>query len=154
MKTLYLVVALLCPLPAFAQVSAPTTVDTRDEGTSQGRARAINCVGAGISCTAAAGVATLTVGGGSVTASSVSIAMGGLTKVRVTVTDAAVLAGSKIVFNVRRPDVAQEDDEGFSYTVNVVKVSAGSFDLVVRVADPDADYQPPTETMQVIYVVG
>lgn len=65
MKAIWIVLALLLPTTAIAQVSAPTTVDTRDEGTSQGRARAINCVGAGITCTAAAGVATLTVGGGS-----------------------------------------------------------------------------------------
>lgn len=66
MRALCLLLTLLLPTTiAYAQVSAPTTIETRDEGTAQGRVRAINCVGAGITCTVSAGVATLTAAGSS-----------------------------------------------------------------------------------------
>lgn len=55
----------LLPAVAFAQVSPPTRVDVQDEGSSQGRVRALNCVGSGIACTVSGSTGTLTVSGGS-----------------------------------------------------------------------------------------
>src|SRR5437870_2636736 len=42
----------------------PPGVVIQDEGTTQGRARALSCMGAGITCSVSAGVATLNATGG------------------------------------------------------------------------------------------
>lgn len=77
---------------------------------------------------------------------------------RVTVTDAAVTAASKITGSIRRPDTADDSaDLGLLYTANVVKVAAGSFDLLVFCTAwgvDDAILAMPNETVQFIYTVG
>lgn len=91
MRRLLFVILLLCPASAWAQVSAPTTIEVRDEGSTQGRVRALNCSGAGISCSVTSGLGTLSVsGGGSGSANvvevSISLGTGGGMVYAVTVT--------------------------------------------------------------------
>lgn len=50
--------------PAWAQFASPPGVTLRDEGTAQGRVRALDCVGTGVTCSVSAGVGTLTISGG------------------------------------------------------------------------------------------
>lgn len=148
---------LLLPVSAFCQVTPGTSSTTvKDEGITQGSVTTMNFVGAGVACVAAAGTGTCTITGGvgTTTVLSASLAMAGETKKRFTITDATISATSKIVLTVRRPNVTIENDTGTTYTVNVVTVALGSFDVVVRVDDPDADADPPTETIEVHYVVG
>lgn len=114
MKTLRaLVVGLLVGLACTVvggQVSAPTTIDIREEGTSQGRVRAINFVGTSVTAAVASGVATVTVAAGAVAMTEIEIDFGapgcGTTVIgdlnspdhcEVTVTDAAVTTSSKII---------------------------------------------------------
>lgn len=66
MRHIALLLACLAVAPAsFAQVSVPPRVIIQDEGSVQGTARILNCVGAGIACTVSGTTATLTAGGGS-----------------------------------------------------------------------------------------
>jgi hypothetical protein len=46
--------------PAWAQVDNPTRLDFREEGTSQGRIFALNCIGTELLCAVSGGVGTLT----------------------------------------------------------------------------------------------
>jgi hypothetical protein len=82
----------------------------------------------------------------------------GDTSRRVSVTDARVSAGSKIVPVIRRPDYTSDaTDPGFIYVVNVVYVYAGGFDAVVTALDTsglDPSDDPPNETVTLIYTVG
>ncbi|MGH8896332.1 MAG: hypothetical protein ACRDZ4_04740 [Egibacteraceae bacterium] len=97
-------------------------------------------------------------GTGSVTITSADIAFtDGDTMRRVTITDAAVTAASKIVCSIRRPDTADDsEDRGYLYIVNVVEVVTGSFDVLVLVLDPylDTTRIPPSETVKLYYMVG
>lgn len=104
-----LLVGLACTVVG-GQVSAPTSIDIRDEGTSQGYVRAVNFVGSPVTATVSAGVATVTVSAGAIAMTEVEIDFGapgcGTTVIgdlnspehcEVTVTDAAVTATSKII---------------------------------------------------------
>lgn len=77
---------------------------------------------------------------------------------RVTIADGLVNATSKIVGMIRRPDTVDDSaDLGFLYVANVVKVAAGSFDLLVAATawgTDDTDEVPPNETIQFVYTVG
>jgi hypothetical protein len=133
----------------------------RDEGTDQGRsARAVNCVGSGISCSFAAGVVTITASSGAVSISTVVLSAPGNGLSRYTITDAAVTASSKIVGTVRRPDVEDVDDHGWIFVPNIVKIGSGSFDLIIQVltfgdgGDDPLIADPPTGTIEFQYVVG
>lgn len=96
---------------------------------------------------------------GSVALTSVSIAFtDGDSLRRVTITDAAVVATSKIMGTIRRPDSADDSaDRGFLYTANIVRVATGAFDLLVWCSawgSDDAVPASPNETVQFIYAVG
>ena len=100
----FLVVLSSCGLtPAYAQpygFTAPPGVRVQDEGADQGRARTLNCTGAGIACTVAAGVATVTAGGGAGASwTTVEIDFGTAARfvAKATVTDASVSATSKLI---------------------------------------------------------
>lgn len=74
---------------------------------------------------------------------------------RVTIADAAIGATDKIVVTVRRPNINDEDDTGYFYVANVVKVAAGSFDILVGCYGPgmdDTTELPPNETIQLYYL--
>jgi hypothetical protein len=75
MKVLLLL--LLFAAPAWAQVTPATSVVVEDEGAIQGRARRVDCAGAGITCTVTGGEWTITAsgGGGSGNFLDVTIAM-------------------------------------------------------------------------------
>jgi hypothetical protein len=73
--------------------------------------------------------ATLTLTGGISTA-SLDFTDGDTAK-RFTVTDANVGATNVIQCSIRRADIADVDDPGWIYVPNVVKVAAGSFDVLV-----------------------
>jgi hypothetical protein len=80
----------------------PPGVSVQDEGTAQGRARTLNCVGAGITCSVSAGVGTLTVAGGagSFTATEVAVDMRSaapLPSFSATISDGTVTSTSKIL---------------------------------------------------------
>jgi hypothetical protein len=74
---------------------------------------------------------------------------------RVTVTDAAITAGSKIVGSIRRADTADDSaDAGYLYMANVVRVGTGAFDLLVACLDwgfGDPTENPPNETIKFQY---
>lgn len=97
--------------------------------------------------------------GGAVTLTSVAIPFtDGDSMRRVTITDAAVTATSKIIGSIRSADTADDSaDKGFRYTANVVNQAAGSFDLSVVCtawgAD-DATLAGINETVFFVYTVG
>lgn len=102
---------------------------------------------------------TLNAAGGSASLSSVAVAFtDGDTMRRVTVTDAAVSATSKIVGTVVRPDTTDDSaDRGYIYLANVVKRAAGSFDLLLSCLGwgfDDPTEQPPNETITYCYTVA
>ena len=91
--------------------------------------------------------------------SSVAIAFtDGDTMRRVTVTDAAVGAASKIIGTIRRPDTTDDSaDRGYIYLVNVVRVAAGSFDVLLSCLGwgfDDPTELPPSETVQFYYQIA
>ena len=97
--------------------------------------------------------------GGEVTMTSVAIPFtDGDTMRRVTITDAAVSAASKIIGSIRRADTADDSaDKGFRYTANVVLLASGSFDLLVICTSwggDDTTEVPPNETVNYVYTVG
>lgn len=77
---------------------------------------------------------------------------------RVTIPDANVLATSKITGSIRRPDTADDSaDSGYIYSANIVKVAAGSFDVLVTATAwgfDDPTLKPPNETVQFVYTIG
>jgi hypothetical protein len=85
--------------------------------------------------------------------STVNLAMTGETKKRFTITDANVGVFSRIIFSIRRPSSVAVDDTGYVYDCNIVSLTAGSFDVLCRVEDPDADLQPPSESPILTYIV-
>lgn len=112
-------------------------------------------LGSGLSMTGTVLAAT----GGSVAISSASIPFtDGDTYRRVTVSDGAVTAASKIIGMIRRPDSASESvDTGNLYTVNVVRVASGVFDLIVSCVgwgNEDPTMFPPNETITFYYAIG
>lgn len=130
----------------------------QDEGVPVAASATMNFVGGGVAASDVGGVTTVTIGAGSVAVSSADIAFtDGDTMRRVTITDAGVGATSKIVGTIRRADTADDSaDRGYVYTCNVVKVAAGSFDVLVACLDPylDPTQMPPNETVKFYYVVG
>lgn len=95
-----LLVGLACTIVG-GQVSAPTTIDIRDEGTSQGRVRAINFVGSSVVAAVSGSTATITVssgGAGNFTEVSVNLGTDGNLVYTTTKTGEAWVTGtSKIV---------------------------------------------------------
>jgi hypothetical protein len=77
---------------------------------------------------------------------------------RVTVSDAAVAASSKIIATVRRPDTANDSaDSGYLYLPNVVRVATGAFDVLIACLDwgfDDPTLNPPNETVTLCYQVA
>lgn len=123
--------------PVAAQVSAPTSIDIQDEGTSQGRIRAINCVGSGVTCTASSSTGTLTIGGGSAgnfLEVSVDLGTSGGLVFSLTVTGQSWVTGtSKVVCNTFSTAADGQTVEtayaaGFSVNVSTLVVSTG-FDI-------------------------
>jgi len=112
---------ILAVVPAYGEVDVihPPGVLLQEEGSDQGRARTLNCVGTGIACTFSSGVGTVTVSSGSVTATQITIdfatcglgsAVGKLT-CQVTVIDAGVSSSSKILLSQASPGAGRQDDE-------------------------------------------
>ncbi len=95
-------------------------------------------------------------GSGGSTPRTASIAFtDGDTLKRVTITDALVTSSSVIVATIRRPDTVDDSaDFGYLYTVNVVKVATGSFDVLIACTDGgfgDPVEVPPNETITLAY---
>jgi len=94
------------PVPGF---STPPGVVIQDEGVGQGRARTLNCTGAGVTCSVATGVATVNVPGGGAGATWTTVevdfsddptsgsAGGSRFVAKATVVDATVSATSRII---------------------------------------------------------
>ncbi len=94
--------------------------------------------------------------GGGVTLGTASVAFtNGDSAQRVTVTDAAVTATSKILTSVTRPDVTEGDDPGLVFVATVVRRVTGSFDAVVVALDlGGGDPTPvPSVTVTLTYTV-
>lgn len=77
---------------------------------------------------------------------------------RFTITQAAVVSSANnIVGLIERPTITEQTDVGFVYVINVVSVTAGSFDVVVWVLDGSGDqgsaYPLPSETVVFNYMV-
>jgi hypothetical protein len=76
---------------------------------------------------------------------------------RVTITDANVNAGSRIIHSITRPNTTDDSqDPGYVYTANIVQIQAGSFDVLVSVLDwgeDDCTESPPNETITLHYIV-
>lgn len=95
----------------------------------------------------------------SVAISTASVAFtDGDTARRVTVTDAAVSATSKILCSIMRPTTTDDSaDQGYVYDANVVKRDTGSFDVYLRCTDiggEDCTERPPNETVTLCYQVA
>lgn len=145
---------------------ARVTVRKNTGGADVGSRRRLNLIeGANITLTVADDAGseevdvTIAAAGASVAMSSVDIPFtDGDTLRRVTVTDAAVTAASKIIGAVRRPDSADDSaDAGYLYVPNVVRVAAGAFDLLVACLDwgfGDPTENPPNETVKFVYAIG
>lgn len=102
---------------------------------------------------------TLNAAGGAATISSVDIAFtDGDTMRRVTVTDAAVSATSKIIGTIRRPDTTTDSsDPGYIYIANVVRVATGAFDVLLSCLGwgfDDTTGKPPNETVKFYYQIA
>lgn len=75
---------------------------------------------------------------------------------RITITNANVFSFSRIMCGIRRPNTADGDDRGYIYSVNVISIDTGTFDVVIVQldldgSDPSAD--PFGETISLFYVV-
>lgn len=92
-------VLLLSARVASAQVSAPTKVDLKEEGASQGRVGQLNCVGSSITCTVSAdtGTLTLTSGGANTVEKSVDLGTGGGLVYTATVTGQTWVGASSVI---------------------------------------------------------
>jgi hypothetical protein len=141
---------------ASGQVYAPTRVTVQDEGVSQGTASVLNFTGTGIAATVSGATATVTF------TPTVTIATAALCCItdglaRFTVTDAAVTASSSVLVSVRRPDVTDVNDHGWLFIANVVKISSGSFDVLISVLEQpgrDSLVDPPSGPLTLTYTVG
>lgn len=141
MRRFLLLACLLTPVSAWAQISAPTTIDVRDEGTSQGRVRALNCSGAGITCSASGGLGTVSVSGGgsggaNVVEVSIDLGTSGATVFSVTVTGQAwVTSTSQVVcspFATTADGLTIETYAAARLAVNAASLVVGTgFDLWV-----------------------
>lgn len=90
---------------------------------------------------------------------SVSVAFtDGDTLRRVTVTDAACVASSKIIGAIVRPDQSDEAaDKGYLYHWNVTRRAAGAFDVVIAATAwglEDPVLNPPNETIEFVYTLA
>ena len=105
MWILVILMVLLCPDILFAQNAGgfqpSVTIELKDEGTSQGNIKKIDCTGTGITCTRTGVTGTLNVtgGGGGGTWTTVEIDFGVAARfvAKTTVTDASVTGTSKII---------------------------------------------------------
>lgn len=74
---------------------------------------------------------------------------------RFTITNAAVTAQSDIHVSIRKHEVADKDDVGWTYVPNVVSVINGSFDVSVAAlvmnAEPSSN-EYPNETVSLVYL--
>jgi len=91
--------------------------------------------------------------------SSTSVAFtDGDTARRMTITDSSVSGTSKIICTVKRPNTTDDSaDNGFIYVANVVRTTAGSFDVLIVCLDiggMDTTEDPPNETVTLNYSVG
>lgn len=77
---------------------------------------------------------------------------------RVSVADAGITATDKIIVTVRRPNLADDsEDGGFIYVTNVVRIYAGGFDVRIVALDlsgTDTTEYPPNETITLCYQVA
>jgi hypothetical protein len=155
MRRLFAIVGILVCVPTFSYAqpfgfNPPPGVVIQDEGTAQGRARTLNCTGAGISCTVSSGVATVNVpggGAGSANVASVTIdfTAAGSNHVKTTVTGQTWVTSSSVVVcsptgfaTADRPD-GSEDAAIEGLTVSVSKRVVGTgFDLDVAPANGNA----------------
>jgi hypothetical protein len=74
---------------------------------------------------------------------------------RVTITDAAVSATSKIMLTVTRPTTTDENDVGWIYIANVISRGTGTFDVIISALDyglSEAEIGP-NETITLNYQV-
>lgn len=134
-----LLVGLLCTAVS-GQVSAPSTLDVREEGTSQGRVRTLNFVGSTVTAAVSGGVGTITITGGSGSANVVekSIDLGtemGLVY-RATVTgEAWVTTSSEIVCSMFGTTADGQTIETYEAAGLVVlasnRVAATGFDISI-----------------------
>jgi hypothetical protein len=76
---------------------------------------------------------------------------------RVSIADAAVSPSTKIQASLQRPNTDEADDVGYFYQLNVVKVYAGGFDVLVvcsSLTGDDMTENPPSETITLNYLRG
>lgn len=90
-------------------------------------------------------------------ATSISVAFtDGDTFRRVTITDAAVSNTSKIIYGIRRANIALDaDDPGWMYNANIIYQAAGTFDVIFSALDyglAEGD-TGPNETITFNYTV-
>jgi hypothetical protein len=131
----------------------------KEDGVAVAARTTFDFVGSGVTVTDVAGETRVSVPAGSVTISSADVAFtDGDTSRRVSISDAAVSATSKIVGTIRRPDIADDSaDRGYIYTWSIVEVYASGFDLLISALGwgfDDPTRIPPNETLKFYYVVG
>jgi len=116
-------------------ISNPILTVIRDEGTTQGAARILDFVGAGVVVTVVAGVATITIaggGGGAATITAFTITCPYPTVDQVfNVIDASVTGTSKVLVSIGHyNDLDTNTPEDIEW--NVESVAAGSFNFRVK----------------------
>lgn len=76
---------------------------------------------------------------------------------RITVSNAAILSTSRIVGMISRPNSTDDSaDKGYHYTINVVNITSGSFDLFISCLAwgmDDCTQNPPNETIVFNYLI-
>jgi hypothetical protein len=156
----FLVVLLLLAPPAFAQQGPTVTYPPlllRDEGVDKGRlTKALDFVGAAVTCTFTAGVGTCTItaGGGSVTITEIEVTFPDPQPPRreyvFTVTDATVSGTSKILLSATKAGTGRNADEmEMDALACSTTPAAGSFTLYCT-ATPG----PVAGAYKIAYTVG
>jgi len=136
---------LFVPTLAWAQApfgfSPPQGIVIQDEGIAQGRARTLNCTGAGITCSVSAGTATInaTGGSGTFTVTEVELDFGSTATAyaNFSVTDAAVTATSKLLWTQsgNTPTGGQTDDSEMDPVACSIRPATGSFTARCKAMD-------------------
>lgn len=72
---------------------------------------------------------------------------------RFTITDANVSTSSKITMGIRRANITDAADPGWSYVANIVTLATGSFDVLILALDWDGgpSYAVPNENVTLFY---
>jgi hypothetical protein len=121
-------------------IQNPGTIEIRDDGTTQGRARIFDFTGTSVSASVSGGVATVNVtGGGSFTVTETEIDFGStpVSEALFTITDAGIVSTMKVMATVSYAAPTGKDQDELEMDDLQLRAVAGTgnFSLYVRAAD-------------------